>query len=56
MLFKGGQARGLLPGVIYPMATVVEDTDVIFFIGEGDSCLSYSRISKKRLNELFIPI
>lgn len=55
-LFRGGECRGALPGVVYVMSTLLLGEDVVFFNGEGDSCLSYLKVKKSILNKLFIDL
>ncbi|GEM_PF-588129 len=55
-IFKGGLSKGMRPSIIYAMSVVPIDNDLVFFLGEGDSHLSYVKVNKKRLDDSFIPL
>ncbi len=52
-LFSGTGARGILRGVVYVMSVVAQQNDFIFYNGEGDTYLSYTTISKDKLDRLW---
>jgi predicted GH43/DUF377 family glycosyl hydrolase len=53
-IFVGGKCRGKLPGVMYVMSVIPHGESLIFFNGEGDSCLSFAKIEKKRLERCLV--
>jgi predicted GH43/DUF377 family glycosyl hydrolase len=53
-VFKGGHYRGFFRGVIYPTSILRSDDYFLFFNGEGDSHLSYTKIKKETLDKEFI--
>jgi hypothetical protein len=55
-VFAGGQARGILPGIVYVMAAFQQDDDVFFSICESDSHASFLRLRKDVLDECFVDL
>ncbi len=53
-LLKGGKCNGMMPGVIFTMATLLIDDYLVLFSGEGDSFCSYVKIKQKILNASFV--
>ncbi|ETW96032.1 MAG: hypothetical protein ETSY1_28235 [Candidatus Entotheonella factor] len=55
-LFSGLGARGLLKGVIYVMSVIAQQNEFIFYCGEGDTYLSRTKISKDKLDSLWMNV
>ncbi|MBF0216419.1 MAG: hypothetical protein HQL30_05420 [Candidatus Omnitrophica bacterium] len=55
-VFTGKYARGSVSGVIYTTSVLCLKNDVLIFNGEGDSYLSYARLSRAKLNRYFVDI
>ena len=55
-LFRGNTSNGALTSIVYVMSVVSFGDRFRFFIGEGDLYTSYVEITKRELNEAFIPI
>lgn len=55
-LFSGIGARGMLRGVIYVMSVIAQQNEFIFYCGEGDTYLSRTKISKDKLDSLWIEV
>jgi hypothetical protein len=55
-LFVGGQARGILPGIVYVMAAFQQDADIFFSICESDSHSSFLRLRKDVLDDCWVDL
>ncbi len=55
-LFSGIGARGKLRGVIYVMSVIPQQHEFIFYCGEGDTYLSRTRMSKDKLESLWLAL
>ncbi len=53
-LIKGGKCKGEMPGVIFVMAAMLIDNDLVLFSGEGDSFCSSVKIARCRLDAAFV--
>ena len=49
-ILDGRLSRGVLPGVIYPTAVLIQGEDVLVFCGEGDSHISRHRFTRDQLD------
>jgi hypothetical protein len=52
-LFVGGQARGILPGIVYVMAAFEMDDQMFFSLCESDSHASVLTVPKSSLDEIW---
>ena len=52
-LFVGGQARGILPGIVYVMAAFEFQDEMFFSLCESDSHASCLTVSKRAIDELW---
>ncbi len=55
-LFSGIGARGALRGVVYVMSVIEQDNEFIFYCGEGDTYLSRTKMSKDKLEPLWMAV
>ena len=55
-LFRGNTSKGILTSVVYVMSIVSFGDRFRFFLGEGNLYSSYVEITKKELDEAFIPL
>ena len=49
-IFDGRLSRGVLPGVVYPTAVLMQGDDVLVFCGEGDSHITRHRFTRDQLD------
>jgi len=52
-LFSGWGARGGLKGICYVMSVIIQNTDFVFFCGEGDEYLTRAIITKAKLDKMW---
>jgi len=55
-IIDGPGIRGEHKSIVYVMSAAIIGDEVIIFMGEGDTCSTYTRISKKELDLYFAPI
>ena len=55
-LFRGNTSKGILTSIVYIMSIVSFGDRFRFFLGEGNLYSSYVEITKKELDEAFVPL
>jgi predicted GH43/DUF377 family glycosyl hydrolase len=53
---SGGKAKGLFPGVIFTTSAIKINNDFYILSGEGNTVISWNKISQDKMSELFVDI